>query len=52
MRKDKLQMLSGKIQETVDKHKYNNQKPIYYWGWVRRLIGVNMEIIKIKYHGR
>jgi len=46
-----LEKLTLRKQSKVDRYKYEKEKPVYYWNWVRRLIGLNLLIIKIKYHG-
>ncbi len=49
---EKLKILSSELQSKVDEFKYSDKKPDSYWGDLRKLIEVNCQIIRIKYHGQ
>jgi uncharacterized protein with PQ loop repeat len=47
---NKLQHLSDRLHSKINELNHEVEKPVYNWNWIRRLIGLNLIIIKIKYH--
>ena len=45
-KQEKLKTLLAQLQPFVDEFKYSEEKPIYYWNWVKRLIYLKMQTRK------
>lgn len=49
---NKLKIVSERIQSKVDEFKYIEEKPVFYWKWVKKLMGIKLTIIRNKYRDK